>query len=509
MGWPRRIGPIRAATAFAAGLAAAAGATGCVSVSPAAAAQRPCSSYPAPGSFAAAGSRAPGPIQARYSVFRRAQRRSDRLNLTKLSDELSVAGLIRSSERRLGNAAEGGRVYVVAAQHLLGFRLAPPRCLAPTERTLEQQLAPALRRQYRHPAICVIVVTAAYGDKPTCGAAKGHSEALLTTIGASVGLVPDGIRAVSLRYFASPPRTVRVRGNFFADAEHSSQQVSCGVQWLRSDGTVASTPVGCSYQSSELPELAEYRAFVATQLTRLQSQVQALQSALAAGNPSLAQSAWLAAHLTWLQIGQDDGAYGCFGALGGEIDGLAAGHPLGTADPGFSGFHRIEFDLWTDHDLSAAARDTDTLAQLLTQLTSAPLDSFLPSTANGVAGWLLRPHEVLEDAARDTLTAADDYGSGTGLASLTADISAVETMLGELSPTLGPLAPQMIPRAEDELDALGAAIAGTQLDGGWVSVQSLPTAQRQQIDADLGAALETLAPLPDLLTSTGKGSATT
>lgn len=442
-------------------------------------------------------------------MFRRPQRQSDRLGLAKLSDQLSVAGLVRSSERLLGRAAKGERVYVVAAQHLLGFRLAPSRCLPATERTLEHQLAPALRKQYRHPAVCVIVVTIAYGDKSTCGAATGHSEALLTTIGASFGLVPNGIGDVSVRYFASPPHTLRVRGNFFADVEHTPQQVTCGVQWLRADGTVASTPVGCSYTSSELPELVEYRSFVATQLTTLQAQVHTLQSAIAAGNMSTAQSAWLAAHLTWLEIGQDDGAYGCFGALGGQIDGLAAGHPLGTADPGFSGFHRIEFDLWTNHDLSAAAHDTGALAQLLTQLAGTPLDSYLPSTPNGVAGWLLRPHEVLEDAQRDTLTAADDYGSGTGLASLTADIAAVKTMLGELSPTLSPLAPQMIPQADAELNALSTAIAATQVNGGWVAVQSLPAAQRQQIDAELGAALETLAPLPDLLTSTGKGSPTT
>jgi hypothetical protein len=67
----------------------------------------------------------------------------------------------------------------------------------------------------------------------------------------------------------------------------------------------------------------------------------------------------------------------------------------------------------------------------------------------------------------------------------------------------------MIPQAEAELNALSTAIASTQVDGGWVAVQSLSAAQRQPIDAELGAALETLAPLPDLLTSTGKGSPTT
>jgi hypothetical protein len=472
------------------------------------AARKPCSAYPSPGTVAAAGSTIPRAILGRYAVSRRRQRPGDRFALRSLRGELSVSGLIASSERLLGRAAKGERVYLVAAQHLLGFRLAPLRCLPASQRSLEQQLAPGLRKQYRNPAICVIMVTGD-GDKPSCAAATSRSEALLTAAGASFGLVPDRIPSVSLRYLSAPPRTLRVRENFFADPSTTSQSPPCGLQWLAADGTVRRTPVGCSYRASEAQELAAYRGYVAGQLTALQSQVAALQAAMAGGNLTAAESAWLTAHQTWLAIGQDDGAYGCFGELGGEIDGLAGGLPLGTADPGFTGFHRIEFDLWSDHDLSAAAADTQTLDGLLTKLMSQPLASYLPATANGIANWVLRPHEVFEDADRDTLAADDDYGSGAELASLSADVIAVRAMLGELSPTLSALAPRLVDDADAQLDTLDAAIASTRVNGGWVSIQDLAVGQRQQIDADVGALLETLAPVPDLLTSTGKGSPTT
>jgi hypothetical protein len=39
-----------------------------------------------------------------------------------------------------------------------------------------------------------------------------------------------------------------------------------------------------------------------------------------------------------------------------------------------------------------------------------------------------------------------------------------------------------------------------------VAIQSLPATEREQIDADTGAALETLAQIPDLITSTGKNA---
>ena len=214
----------------------------------------------------------------------------------------------------------------------------------------------------------------------------------------------------------------------------------------------------------------------------------------------------MTAHLTWLEIGQDDGAYGCFGPLGGQIDGLAAGHPRGTADPGFTGFHRIEFDLWAKRDLRAASADTTTLQHLLGQLMKVPLSSYLPATATGIGNWLLRPHEVLEDALRDSLTADDDYGSGTGLASVAADVSAVRTMLGELKPAVDPVAPHLVGDARSELDALTSAIDATRATGAWTSVRNVPARQREQVDAEVGAALETLAPIPDLLTSTGSNS---
>ncbi len=201
--------------------------------------------------------------------------------------------------------------------------------------------------------------------------------------------------------------------------------------------------------------------------------------------------------------------YGASGPLGGRIDGLAAGHPLGTADPGFTGFHRIEFDLSTKRDLRAAQTDTATLRRLLGQLTKVNLAIYLPATATGIGNWLLRPHEVLEDALRDSLTADDDYGSGTDLASITADVAAIRTLLAELRPSIDPIAPHLVANATAELDSLTRAIDATRVDGAWVSVAALPARRREQIDADAGAAAETLAPIPDLLTSTGSNQPNT
>jgi iron uptake system EfeUOB component EfeO/EfeM len=357
--------------------------------------------------------------------------------------------------------------------------------------------------------LCIIVL---YGQTGThdCAPATGNPYALMSEIGTpGFGLVPNGVTAVTVTYQIAPPRTVAVTRNFFVIATASRTAPPCGVQWLDPTGNVKGTPVGCSFLTLERRQLNEYRAYVAGKLSTLQSQVASLSAAIASGNLASAKSAWLTAHLTWLEIGQDDGAYGAFGELGGQIDGLAAGHPLGTADPGFTGFHRIEFDLWTKRDLRAGQTDTGTLRRLLGQVTKANLASYLPATATGIGNWLLRPHEVLEDALRDSLTADDDYGSGTDLASITADVAAIHTLLAELKPSIDPVAPHLVANATAELDSLTRAIDATRVNGAWVPVAALPARQRQQIDADAGAAAETLAPISDLLTSTGSNQPNT
>jgi len=485
---------------------ALAGLVALTGLAPAYASPRPCSSYPTPGSLAPATATVPAALSARYAILRRPQQAADRLSRGELSASLSASGVIMSGIRLLGHAAFGGKIYLVPAQHLLGFRMAPARCLPPDQRSLERELLPQLRKEYTQAALCLVIVRSGTGS-PTCGSASGNSEALLYTNGTpGFGLVPNGVRGVTVSYTTAPPRTLAVHHNFFTIITPKQSAAPCGLQWLDPTGNVIKTITGCSFILLETQPLYEYRDYVTGKLATLQSQVAALIAAINSGNLAQAEAAWLTAHLTWLDIGQDDGAYGCFGELGREIDGTAAGLAAGTASSEFTGFHKIEFDLWTNQNLAAAATDAQQLQSLVAELVKIPLASELPATKNGIAAWVLRPHEILEDANRDTLTAQDDYGSGTGLASLTADIAATRELLSVLAPVIDPVAPHLVHHARGQLDTLSNAIQATRVNGDWVAVQNLSSSQREQIDADTGAVLETLAPIPDLITSTGNNA---
>ena len=123
----------------------------------------------------------------------------------------------------------------------------------------------------------------------------------------------------------------------------------------------------------------------------------------------------------------------------------------------------------------------------------------LPATQLGFRTWVLLPQEILEDALRDSLSGNDDYGSGTDLASVTADVAATRELLTLLEPALLIRAPGLVGKARRQLTTVVRAVAAARVGGAWPAVATLTLSQRERIDAAVGAALETLALVPDRL----------
>jgi high-affinity iron transporter len=257
-------------------------------------------------------------------------------------------------------------------------------------------------------------------------------------------------------------------------------------------GPIYLTPVTTKQMA---PIVSAYRAYVLSELTLEESQVAALQTATAGGQLAAARSAWLTAHLTWHRIG---GAYDAFGDLGQAIDGTADRLQAGVSSPAFTGFHKVELDLWQNDDVAAAHADTATLLTDVAQLSGQFPEEPIPATE-----LQLRAHEILEDALRDELSGDDDYGSGTDMASVEADVDGTGELLSLLAPVLTPRAPDLETVAGAELDQLDTALAATQANGQWLAVTAVPLAQREQVDAAIGAALETLDLCPELLQVAG------
>ncbi|HEY2264948.1 MAG TPA: FTR1 family protein, partial [Streptosporangiaceae bacterium] len=236
-----------------------------------------------------------------------------------------------------------------------------------------------------------------------------------------------------------------------------------------------------------------YQAYAAGTLAGLARDVGTLRAALAAGALAAARRDWQAAQLDWERVGA---SYNSFGAAGQAVDGLPDGLPGGAADPGFAGLHRIEYGLY--HGQSAAqlrpvaARLARAVATVRSRLTST-------DEAGDPVTLTLRVHEILEDALRDHLSGLDDQGSGLAYPATYADTLVTRTVLGEVSGLLGTRRPGLVPRINQQLDTLQTALLDTRAGRRWRTLDSVPLAARQRVDAALGAVLESLSDEPTLL----------
>ena len=326
---------------------------------------------------------------------------------------------------------------------------------------------------------------------------RGSDVIALTLLDASAGTAVSPTTPVSPGARATVRVQLRAGASYEWRCQTPSQAAATSAQINvsgRGAAAAVQAPADLSIVSLYQPE-ARYTRYVTSTLARLRRQLGTLQRRLHAGNVAGARSAWLAAHVGWLAIGQDDGAYGAFGDLGNSIDGTADGDVGTTSSRHFTGFHRVELDLWRRHDLGAARADAATLTTLVDSITPQMVSQDLPPTTAALDSWVLRGHEILEDALRDTLSGNDDYGSHTGLATIGADVTASREMLDVLGGLIRARAPRLVPTATRQLAGVDAAIRPSQA----VPIASLPPRRRQRIDAALDGALETLAPVSELL----------
>jgi len=239
--------------------------------------------------------------------------------------------------------------------------------------------------------------------------------------------------------------------------------------------------------------VAQYRVYVSGKLSDLAAQVTKLHNAVAANNLATAQRRWLAAQLTWQQVGA---AYGSFGPAGTAISGLANGLPGGVADPGFTGLHRIEWGLYHDERLADVLGHVDTLAGDV-----ASLQANFDKLAIVPTDMPIRCHEILEDALRDHLSLQDDYGSGMAYALTSADVLGTRVVLEELKPLIptAVLGHSAYDLSNAALNVLDAALNATKVQNHWTDYRTLTKHQRQPVNAAIGGALEALYLIPFVL----------
>lgn len=249
-------------------------------------------------------------------------------------------------------------------------------------------------------------------------------------------------------------------------------------------------PVRPVTQNDMLPPTRAYEKYVIGALPGLVAATTTLRDDVTRGDLAAARRDWLPAHEDYERLGA---AYGAFGDADGDINGLSAGLPGGVDDPGFAGFHRLEYGLWHGQD---AATLTPVAAALLDAENGLVKD--FPSEQIDPVDVGIRAHEITENALRFSLTDESDFGSHSQLATIAANLGGTRVVLNLLRPLLVPRY-KALPRLDAQLATTTKDVAAQRHpDGTYTALDALSRTARAHIDDDVSELAELLAPVASI-----------
>ncbi|WP_138466046.1 iron uptake system protein EfeO [Poseidonocella sp. HB161398] len=229
-----------------------------------------------------------------------------------------------------------------------------------------------------------------------------------------------------------------------------------------------------------LGPLSEYRVYLVLESRKAVQAAEALRAAIAANDLPAAQAAWRAARLPYRHV--EPLAYR-LSDLENAIDPSAAYLAGREADPGFTGYHRIEYGLFAEESTQGLApaadqlvADLETLGARLKEMTLTP--ELLMSLPGAMAGQL----------AEAQIPAGEDAYAGDDLPEFAASLEGIRKIAG----LLGPMLEGADPALGTEIgDALGRAEAGLAklrgADGGYPPYGSVPQEARDALARDMAA----------------------
>jgi hypothetical protein len=235
----------------------------------------------------------------------------------------------------------------------------------------------------------------------------------------------------------------------------------------------------------------EYKAYAHGWIERTIRDSKALGATLIAdGSRAAAERAWEQAWGDYMHLGAD---YGLFGALEEELDGTAGGPETSPSDPGFVGFRRLEWGLWTGRPLPSLSGYGRRLVRDLVRLRKT-----LPGVKIDALDYATRGHEIVEDAQRDLLSGADVPWSHQGVLGTAAALASAEEVFRTLKPLLsgrenteGEVENWLI-RLHDLFDEVRRA-------GRYPSLDQLSEAEHERLDGYVAGALGALQMVPSTL----------
>jgi iron uptake system EfeUOB component EfeO/EfeM len=271
--------------------------------------------------------------------------------------------------------------------------------------------------------------------------------------------------------------------------------ITCGLL-SNPRGTLHVTPAETAGARPEAPALrafigplSEYKVFVAQQGAQMLDAAERLAAAVKTGNLEEARALYEPARMPYKRI--EAVAYR-LADLKNAIDPLPDYLDKREQDPAFTGFHRIEYGLFSQSDTTAVSPTADklvadlgTLKERLRALKVGPAD-----LADGAA-------QVAEHLAQERVAGGENRYAGTDLMDIEANLAGIAKVVALLKPMVAPIAPDVAKDADEKLVAAEAVINGLKQDAAFPAYGNLDEATRKALTKafrDLADALNRINP---------------
>jgi iron uptake system component EfeO len=225
-----------------------------------------------------------------------------------------------------------------------------------------------------------------------------------------------------------------------------------------------------------------YSRYVRSQTAALLAKTQEFVDAVTAKDVAKAKALYPIARTYWERI---EPVAEIFGDLDPKIDGREEVVEDGMP---FTGFHRIEKDLWVTGDLSGTGPIADRLLVDIKDIVAkANAEKLSPlNLANGAK-------ELLDEVASGKITGEEDRYSHTDLWDFNANVEGSKAAIAALRPALEQRSPDLVKTLDAEFVNVDAVLA-THRDGdGWKLHNTLSTADKKALSDAINALAEPIS----------------
>ena len=257
---------------------------------------------------------------------------------------------------------------------------------------------------------------------------------------------------------------------------------------IRGPLTVSGSAAPLTEDAALLQATDSYRRYVVSQSKALVERTTEFVAAVKSGDVAKAKALYPVARTYFERI---EPVAEIFGDLDPKIDGR---EDAATAELPFTGFHRLEKDLWVGGDVSKSGPIADQLlADVKAIVARAQAEKLSPlQLANGAK-------ELLDEVASGKITGEEDRYSHTDLWDFAANVDGSQAAVAALRPALEQRDPALVKQIDDGFTTVEAELGKYRAGDGWKLHNQLTEAELKGLSDAINALAEPISKIAGVI----------